>query len=400
VSVRAHVRAGARRYRAVLGVREARWPVVASVAGSMPIGMYGLAILLLVRDASGSFAVAGRVVGAFGLANAFGAVAQGRLMDRFGQRRVLRRAATVHVAMLVALVIAGTNGAPSWALAVLALLAGGSLPQVPAAMRSLWSALVPEAASRQTAYALVTIVFEVSVVTAPVLVAAMVAVASPAAAVLVAAAIAGTGALGFAATAASGHWRGESHPVGPLGPLHAAGVRTLFGILIAFGTAIGVLQVALPAFAAGRGSAAAGGFYLAAISAGSLCGGLVYGARSWPGAPWRRLVLCLLCIGAGCVLVAAATAPVSVAAAALAVGLMLAPTTVICSALLDSVAPPGTVTEAFAVLVMGIVVGTAIGNAIGGAIVDAATYRTAALAAAGIAVLGAAGAATRRRTIA
>jgi predicted MFS family arabinose efflux permease len=73
---------------------------------------------------------------------------------------------------------------------------------------------------------------------------------------------------------------------------------------------------------------------------------------------------------------------------------------VICSALLDSVAPPGTVTEAFAVLVMGIVVGTAIGNAIGGAIVDSATYRTAALAAAGIAVLGAVGAGARRRTVA
>ena len=55
---------------------------------------------------------------------------------------------------------------------------------------------------------------------------------------------------------------------------------------------------------------------------------------------------------------------------------MLAPTTVVCSALLDTAAPPGTVTEAFAVTVMGIVVGTAIGNAIGGAIVDAASYRT------------------------
>jgi predicted MFS family arabinose efflux permease len=79
---------------------------------------------------------------------------------------------------------------------------------------------------------------------------------------------------------------------------------------------------------------------------------------------------------------------------------MLAPTTVISSALLDTTAPPGTVTEAFAVLVMGIVVGTAIGNALGGAIVDAASYRTAGVAAAGIAVLGAGCAAARRRTLA
>src|ERR671939_904544 len=181
----------------------------------MPIGMYGLAILLLVRDAHGSFAVAGRVVGAFGLANALGAVVQGRLMDRFGQPPVLRPAAAAHVAMLVALVVAAGRGAPAWALGLCALAAGAFLPQVPAAMRSVWSALVADEDSRQTAYALVTIVFEVSVVTAPVLVAAIVA---------------GTGGAGFAATAASQRWRGAAHAVGPFGPLHAAGVRTLFAV--------------------------------------------------------------------------------------------------------------------------------------------------------------------------
>src|SRR3954467_11761743 len=170
--MRAHVRAGAGRYRAVLALPEARWPLAASVAGSMPIGMYGLGILLLVRGANGSFGVAGRVVAAFGLATARGAVVQGRLMDRFGQPRVLRRVTVVHVAMLVALVVAATRGAPSWTLALVALLAGGALPHGPAARRWLWSALVADEASRQTAYALVTIVFEVSVVTAPVLVAA------------------------------------------------------------------------------------------------------------------------------------------------------------------------------------------------------------------------------------
>ena len=399
MAVSGHVRAGARRYRALLALPEARWPLVASIAGSMPIGMFGLGILLLVRDAHGSFGVAGRVVAAFGVANALGAVAQGRLMDRYGQPAVLRRVAPAHVLMLVALVVAAGRGAPSWVLGLCAFGAGACVPQVPAAMRSLWSALVEDEDRRQTAYALVTIVFEVSVVTAPVLVAVIAAVASPAAAVLTAAAIGGIGALGFSATSASRRWRGVPHAVGPLGPLHASGVRTLFVVLLGFGTAIGVLQVALPAFAAGRGAAAAGGFYLAAISAGSLCGGVVYGSRRWPGTPPQRLAVCLLSIATGCVLVAAATLPATVAAAALAVGVMLAPTTVVCSALLDTAAPAGTVTEAFAVPVLGIVVGTALGNAIGGAIVDASSYRTAALAAARVAVAGAAAGWARRRTL-
>src|SRR4051794_41899828 len=93
MAIRTHIGAGARRYKALVGLPEARWPLVFSVAGSMPIGMYGLAVLLLVRESNGSFAGAGRVVGAFGLANALGAVVQGRLMGRLGPARGLPPAA-------------------------------------------------------------------------------------------------------------------------------------------------------------------------------------------------------------------------------------------------------------------------------------------------------------------
>jgi MFS family permease len=394
-----HVRAGARRYGALLAIPGARGPVLASVAGSMPIGMYTFGIVLLVRDVTGSFAAAGRIAGVFGLANAVGAVLQGRLMDRLGQKRVLRAVAAVHLLAVSALVLAATEHAPAWVLTLCALAGGGSLPQVPAAMRSLWSALVDDEHARQTAYALVTIVFEVSVVTAPVLVAALSALASPAAAMLAAVALATAGALGFAATPASRRWRGARHAGGWLGPLVAPGVRTLFAVLAGFGAAIGVLQVAVPAFAADRGSAEAGGWFLAALSAGSLVGGLVYGARSWPGAPAVRVAALVLGVCAGCTLVAAADRPVPMAVTMLAIGVLLAPTVTACSALLDVVAPPGTVTEAFAVLVMGIVAGTAAGNALGGALVEASSYRGAALAAAAVAALGAAVALGLRRTL-
>jgi len=61
VSALGHARAGARRYAALLALPGARRPVIASAVGSMPIGMFGLAVLLLAQDATGSFAVAGRV---------------------------------------------------------------------------------------------------------------------------------------------------------------------------------------------------------------------------------------------------------------------------------------------------------------------------------------------------
>jgi predicted MFS family arabinose efflux permease len=392
------VREGVRRYSALLSLPGAKLPVVASSLGSLPIGMFGLAILLLARESGESFAVAGRIVGAFGLGNALGAVIQGRLMDRIGQPRVLRTAAAGHALALIALVIAAEQ-ASAWVLTVFAALGGLFLPQLPAAMRSLWGSLVRDSQQRETAYAMVTIAFEVTVMTAPALAALVIATVSPSAAVLLAGAIATTAAIAFAATTGSRGWRGEPHDVGWVGPLVSPGMRTTFVVMIAFGTSIGIVQVLLPAFADERGSAESGGLLLALLSAGSLLGGLVYGARTWPGPARRRLALLMLALGAGWAVLAAASATAVLAVLLIACGTLLAPISTTSSTLLDGVAPVGTVTEAFAVMVMGIVVGTAIGNALGGAIVDGASYETGALTAAAIAVLGAAVAVARRQTL-
>jgi len=394
------MRAGARRYAALLALPGARRPVIFSAVGSMPIGMFGLAVLLLAQDATGSFAIAGRVVGAFGIGNALGAVAQGRLMDRLGQTRVLRSAAVAHALACAALVVVAHEGAGTGWLYASAALGGLALPQLPAAMRSLWSVLARDQQQRETAYAMVSIVFEIAVLTAPALTAAIVALASPEVAVAVAAAFCAGGALAFSSTPASLAWRGAPHDAGWLGPLAAPGMRTVLLVLGAFGIAVGVVQVLLPAFADERGSAETGGLYLALLSAGSLAGGLVYGARSWPGAPQRRLPLLLLGLGGGFALLAAAGSPGVLAVLLLACGLVLAPTTVVASTLLDTAAPAGTVTEAFAVMVMGIVAGTALGNALGGTIVEGASYEVGALCAGAIALLGAGVAVARRRTLA
>jgi MFS family permease len=374
----------------------------------MPIGMFALGILLLARDATGSYAEAGRLAGAFGLANAFGAVAQGRLMDRLGQPRVLRTAGLGHLLALTGLVLAAESDAPIWILFACAVAGGACLPQLPAAMRALWAALVDEAEARtgeaagdqrQTAYALVAIVFEVAVVTAPVLVAGIVAVASPAAAVLAAALLGGGSALAFSATPASRRWRGVAHDTGWLGPIAAPGMRTILAALAAMGAAVGVVQVLVPAYADARGSDALAGGLLAALSAGSLAGGVVYGARAWPGSLAVRLPLLLLSLGAGFAALALVDAAWLLALLLLASGLLLAPSSVVGSTLLDAVVPRGSVTEAFTVMVMGIVAGTAAGNALGGAVVGEASHVAAALTAGGLAACGAVVVVLRRRSL-
>jgi predicted MFS family arabinose efflux permease len=176
-------------------------------------------------------------------------------------------------------------------------------------------------------------------------------------------------------------------------------MRTVCGVLLTFGIAFGVVQVAIPAFTLERGSASAGGVLLASLSLGSLIGGVVYGARHWPGSLPPRLGGVMLGLGTGYALLALPADYLPLAVLLVLAGTLLAPATVICSTLLDTVAPPGTVTEAFAVMVTAIVAGVAFGNALGGTVAESASYDVAVLAAGGIAACGAGVVAVRRRTL-
>ncbi|MGH2763535.1 MAG: MFS transporter, partial [Thermoleophilaceae bacterium] len=74
--------------------------VLATLIGRLPIGISGLAILLYVREVSGSYAAAGLCAGALALGSAIGAPFQGRLVDRRGVGMLLPLAAA-HAAGLM-----------------------------------------------------------------------------------------------------------------------------------------------------------------------------------------------------------------------------------------------------------------------------------------------------------
>ncbi len=83
------------RYLAILRLRSARNPFLASVVARLPISMAPLAAVLLVQQVRGSYAVAGLVVGAYALGATVGTPLLGRLVDRLGQPRVIGTTGTV-----------------------------------------------------------------------------------------------------------------------------------------------------------------------------------------------------------------------------------------------------------------------------------------------------------------
>ncbi|HEY6591512.1 MAG TPA: MFS transporter, partial [Actinomycetota bacterium] len=130
-----------------------------AVVGRMPTAMAGLALVLLVREAGGSYAVAGLVAGTYSVALALTSPLLGRLVDRIGQTRVLVGCALASALGFGALAAAGGH-VPPVALAGLAALAGASIPPVGACMRALWSDLLGHGGQLQAAFAVESTVQE------------------------------------------------------------------------------------------------------------------------------------------------------------------------------------------------------------------------------------------------
>ena len=218
------------RYLAVLRVPHVTALIAATLLARFPIGINALAIILYLRAERGSFAVAGAVAGALAAGSGVGAPVQGRLVDRFGQRRVLAPLALVHAAALGTIVATAEAGAATAILVACGFVAGFAIPPTSSVLRSMWPVLLRDQPQLvQAAYALDTVMIQVIFVVGPLLTAVIATVLSPPAALIVSAVSVIVGTLTFTALPPSRAMEPDPNRVrpGPLGALASPGVRTL-----------------------------------------------------------------------------------------------------------------------------------------------------------------------------
>jgi MFS family permease len=363
---------GLARYSALFRVPHVRRIVLSGLLARLPIGMVGLALLLLVRDNGGGYGAAGAVSASFFVATAIGAPVAGRLVDRRGQTRVLLPRAIVFPALLLGVCVLGLLEAPFPAIAAGAAAAGALMPPVGASLRSLWPRLFEDAERRTAAYAVEASLQEVFFVVGPLLVALLTALASPVLALAVAALAGGIGTALVALSVPVRTLRPEQerHAVSVLGALESQGVRTIILLAGCLGLGFGGTEVGMPAFAEDHGGAELGSVPLALFAGGSLIGGLVAGART-TGYPLGLLRISTLLLTAGLALPLLAWSLASMSVLAFLAGLPIAPAVMAAYRLIDSVARRGTAAQAFAWISTAVSIGLAAGTAAGGALIDA-----------------------------
>ena len=361
------------KYRSVLSVPGAARLFATALVARLPQGMAPLAVLLLVRGATHSYAAAGLGVGASALATAACAPLLGRQVDHRGRGRVLLPLAAGQAVMYGLLVLAARSNAGAAALIALAALSGALLPPVAPVVRALLREVIDDGDVRETAYALEAVIQEVLWITGPLFVALVIAVSSPDVAVALLGAVCLGGTLLFlrspllrpgTADADTGADRRKRRSA-----LASPELRALLGPVALTGTGLGAIEVGLPSLALHAGSRPASGLLLAMWSLGSMAGGLWYGARAWRSPLARRyrilLVLAVLCTAP---LIAARSIPAGVVCSLLA-GVTIAPVFSCQYALVGRSVSPGSETEAFTWISAALIGGLAAGSALGGVVI-------------------------------
>ncbi|KQS61138.1 MFS transporter [Geodermatophilus sp. Leaf369] len=358
-----------RQYLTVWRLPSAPVLLVAGFAGRLPSAMVPLALLLLVQQQTGSYAVAGLASATYGIAMAVMAPVLGRLADRRGARVILLSQAVAYPLLLVVLAstVLTTTSVPLMVVASAA--AGMSTPLVSGTVRALWSRVDPRV--RPTAYALDATTTELVFVAGPTTVAALTLLASPVAAIALAGVLTVVGTLGIAFSGAMRAWQ-------PAVPVQ----RSLFSTVrvpgmprvLVSGTALmlgfGAIEVAVPAFADAAGSPGLSGVLLATWSLGSVAGGLWFGARVLSVSLPRLYRWGLLGTTIGMVPLAAVSSPLVLGALLFLGGTAIAPTLTVQNSLVGSIAPADATTEAFTWLSTIAFGASAVGAAVGGAIVE------------------------------
>jgi MFS family permease len=395
---------GAReRYARVLRAPHARALLIAEIPARLPIGINGLAIILFLREHAGSYAAAGAVAAAFGIAVGISAPVIGRLIDRRGLRQVVLPLALLHTLAMVGLVLLGLSGAPVGVVALMAVAAGVFLPPLGSISRSLWPRILrdEDPGLLSTALALEGVMIELVFVAGPLITALLSALIDPAAALLLSPALLLIGFCLFLVQPPVRTWviseQAGSH--GLWGALRSPGIRTLVLCTLPMGFCFGAMEVTLPAFSEAHGQREIGGVLMAVWSFGSAVGGLWYGARHWSGPAGRRYARLAALLPIGYLPLALAPSIAAMAPLALLAGVCIAPTLTAGNQIAGDVAPEGAETEAYTWPLTSLVTGLAIGSWVAGALVEGIDWRAAFLVSAGGAALSALLAALRWRTL-
>jgi len=359
-------------YRDVLARPGALAFSVTGVVARLPMSMVGIGIVLMVSALYGSYGLAGRVAAAVLVAQAVCAPQIARLVDRYGQARVMRPAILVCAASLVGLVVAASLHAPPAWLYVTAALAGATIGSFGSLVRARWNHTLGDDPRRvHTAYSLESAFDELVFVVGPVAATVLATSVSPLAGLIVPVVAMVVGGLAFLALRRTEPPPAPAHEARPRGTvLRLPGMAVILLVFVAIGSIFGATDVATVAFAEEAGRKELAGVILAVFALGSLVSGLLYGARHWVSPLHRRFAIGVVALAVGVCAFFLAQSLWVLAAVMFVAGFAIAPSIINGNALVAALVPPGRLTEGLTWVGTGLSIGVSVGSSVAGTRID------------------------------
>lgn len=348
-------------YREVLTTRHVSPLLFSQLFARFPQGMISLALLMHIEQRSGSYGLAGAVVGAYSIGAALAGPLTGRWMMVWGIRPVL--AITV-VCSTAALAVVALVHMPVTAYLALGLVLGAAAPPIQSAVRTIYPKVV-NASKLTTLFSLDASAQELIWVLGPVAVTFVSAQFGTAVALVVSAVCTLIGGAWFASLSAVGKVR-IPRSKRRFGSVLRRRV-VLFGTMIG-ATMIGTWGAVEAATVAGLGgNGFAAGIVLAICSVGSLTGGLAVGNR--PMRPWSLAVRTSVTT-VGILAAAAFMNPYWLGSWQFVAGLGSAPALAVLYAMVSSGVRFSDTAEAYGWVGTGQLIGSAVGSALAGFAID------------------------------
>ncbi|MET9341866.1 MFS transporter [Nonomuraea sp. NPDC003804] len=333
-------------YRPLLRAPGAAAFFLTAAVGRVGIAMTGVGLVWLLHARTSSYGTAGLATAGFALAEALIGPHLARLVDRFGQTRVLPFSLLAH-----GVAIAGVLASTTTAAIIAATCAGAVVPQLGALSAARWAHLLrgERAGELPTAFSLESLANATAFLIGPVLVTSLGAVgdAALASTIAVALTLGGGGALAAQGRTAPPPAREQAERA-RIGRTLLQPTFLLLALLnLAIGLYFGTMGVSVSSFAIGHGVPGAAAPIIAASSLSGLLSGWLYGLRRHPAPPRRQLVIATACLTGAALLLPLAPSAIWLGAAVVVTEAAVPPRLVLLNVLTEKAVHPGVLTQAF-----------------------------------------------------
>ncbi|MGH8875945.1 MAG: MFS transporter, partial [Stackebrandtia sp.] len=342
---------------------------LAGFIARMPQSLVPLGLIAMLSELRGQYALAGAVSATFTLSMAVLSPMVSRIVDKYGQGRVLVPAMGVSAGSISVMLLCAHFSAPAWTLFLCAVPAG-AMPTMSAMIRARWTEIYGGTPAMTTTHSFESVVDEITYVLGPALAIMLSVAVFPEFGPLLAVILMVVGVVAFAAQR-----RTEPAPRPVVqhsgSAIRVYPLRLLVFVLFATGLIIGAIDVVSVAFAEQQGIAEAAGIVTTCYAFGSGFAGLAFGAWKPRFSLPRQLIV-------GAAGTALTTLPflmvgdvAGLSIAVFAAGAFFAPTMIIVMGLIEKLVPPAQLTEGLTWTATGVNVGMATGAGVSGFIVDA-----------------------------